>query len=209
MYFVLFHVCVFTCIMDMRVQMGCDRSTGLVEICRSKGFQIVLANCLQLPYKSDSLDAVLCIAVIHHLSTNERRKQAVSEIMRVLRPTGKALIYVWAKEQNRDSVKSTYLKFNTSKSNNKKENEECNAREMQFRTLENHVTLPVHENRTEFTHSDMLVPWKRKGGGDFLRFYHVFENGELENLCSDVPATRIDKSYYDQGNWCVVLQKKL
>ncbi|XP_014211148.1 alkylated DNA repair protein alkB homolog 8 [Copidosoma floridanum] len=184
-------------------KMGCDRSTGLAEICRTKGFQIALANCLQLPFKTDSLDAVLCIAVIHHLSTHERRKQAVSEIMRVLRPArGKALIYVWAKEQNKDSVKSTYLKSNTSKNS-----EDARQREMQFKTLENNVTLPVHENRTEFIHSDMLVPWKRKGGGDFLRYYHVFENGELESLCSDVPAANIKKSYYDQGNWCVVLEK--
>lgn len=188
--------------------MGCDRSAGLAEICRSRGFQITLADCLQLPYRSRAFDAVLCIAVIHHLSTDERRKQAVTEIMRILRASGRALIYVWAKEQNKDSEKSTYLKFNTNKGNNNKTTESsANEKAQQLRTLANNVTLPVHENRTEFTHSDMLVPWKRKGGGDFLRFYHVFENGELEKLCSDVPGTEIERVYYDQGNWCVVLRK--
>ena len=184
--------------------MGCDRSTGLAEICRSKSFQVLLADCLQLPYISNVLDAVLCIAVIHHLSTNERRKQAVSEIMRVLRVGGKALIYVWAKEQVKDHAKSTYLKFSTNKN---KKNDAKISRETQFHSTENKVTLPIHENRTEFVHHDMLVPWKRKGGGDFLRFYHVFEEGELENLCSDVPLTQIDNVYYDQGNWCIVLRK--
>ncbi|XP_016839158.1 alkylated DNA repair protein alkB homolog 8 isoform X1 [Nasonia vitripennis] len=181
-------------------KMGCDRSAGLAGICRSRGFQITLADCLQLPYKSRTFDAVLCIAVIHHLSTGERRKKAVTDIMRILRASGRALIYVWAKEQNKDSQKSTYLKFNANKGNNSEKTQ-------QLRTLASNVTLPVHENRTEFTHSDMLVPWKRKGGGDFLRFYHVFESGELEELCSDVPDTEIERVYYDQGNWCVVLRK--
>lgn len=185
-------------------QIGCDRSTGLVEICRGQGFQITLADCLRLPYKSDMLDAVLCIAVIHHLSTGERRKQAVSEITRVLRVGGRALIYVWAKEQNKDSIRSTYLKFSTSKG---KKNEAEAKQEVQFHRTQSNVNLPIHENRTEFTHSDVLVPWRRKGGGDFLRFYHVFENGELESLCSDVPSTEVENVYYDQGNWCVVLKK--
>ena len=184
--------------------MGCDRSTGLVEICRSKDFQIIIADCLYLPYKSNILDAVLCIAVIHHLSTTERRKQAISEIMRVLRVGGKALIYVWAKNQKINSIKSTYLKFKTNKN---KIVETKVPHETKFHTIKNEVTLPIHENRTEFTHSDMLVPWKRKGGGDFLRFYHVFENGELEKLCSNIPSTEVKDVYYDQGNWCVVLQK--
>ncbi|XP_058807012.1 alkylated DNA repair protein alkB homolog 8 isoform X2 [Phymastichus coffea] len=185
-------------------KMGCDRSTGLAEICRSRGFQIIFADCLQLPYRSNVLDAVLCIAVIHHLSTNERRKQSICEIMRVLRPSGRALVYVWAKEQNKDSVKSTYLKFGASKT---KKDDTSIKYDVQYRKTENNLTLPIHENRTEFTHSDMLVPWKRKGGGDFLRFYHVFEEGELEKLCSDVPSTKVQKVYYDQGNWCIVLEK--
>lgn len=156
-----------------------------------------MSDCLSLPYKDNCFDAAISIAVIHHLSTQERRKRAISEILRILTPGGKCLIYVWAKEQTKDSVESTYLKSNckTQRISEKGEKELFG------------VTLPIHENRTEFTHSDNLVPWKRKGGGTFLRFYHVFKNGELEELCSDLPAD-IDKSYYDQGNWCVILQKK-
>ena len=155
-----------------------------------------MADCLLLPYKDNSFDAAISIAVIHHLSTQERRKRAISEILRILKTGGRCLIYVWAKEQTKDSVKSTYLKYNCkSQKNNEKEQKELFG-----------VTLPIHENRTEFTHSDNLVPWKRKGGGSFLRFYHVFESGELEELCTNFPAN-IEKSYYDQGNWCIILKK--
>lgn len=41
----------------------------------------------------------------------------------------------------------------------------------------------------------------------YLRFYHVFENSELESLLNLVPNTRIVESFYEQGNWCVVFEK--
>ncbi|XP_011501882.1 PREDICTED: alkylated DNA repair protein alkB homolog 8 [Ceratosolen solmsi marchali] len=183
-------------------KIGCDYSRGLAQICQNRGFQIVLADSLKLPYKSNLLDVVLCIAVIHHFTTSERRKQAISEIVRVLRLGGHALIYVWAKEQNKNYVKSKYLKCSTKSKKDRKISEEVH-----FDTTKIKMILPIHENRTEFTHSDMLVPWKHKNGEKVLRFYHVFEEGELEHLCSFFPSIRINDVYYDQGNWCVVLEK--
>ena len=41
----------------------------------------------------------------------------------------------------------------------------------------------------------------------FHRYYHVFQEGELEALCREVANTEIASSYYDQGNWCVILTK--
>lgn len=91
--------------------------------------------------------------------------------------------------------------------------------------------LPVHTNRTSFHSQDLLVPWHLKGGtkkkGEsvdavlspagskelpqlspvFHRYYHVFCEGELEAVCRSLDCVRVQKSYYDQGNWCVVLEK--
>ncbi|NXL50598.1 ALKB8 protein, partial [Podilymbus podiceps] len=91
--------------------------------------------------------------------------------------------------------------------------------------------LPVHTNRTSFCSQDLLVPWHLKGGtkkkGEgvdtvsfpdgskesqelspvFHRYYHVFCEGELEAACRSLDCVRVQKSYYDQGNWCVVLEK--
>ncbi|XP_043263037.1 alkylated DNA repair protein alkB homolog 8 [Colletes gigas] len=181
-------------------KIGCDRSQNLMKICRNKNFEVFLSDCLYLPYKNNSLDAVISIAVIHHLSTHERRKQAISELARVLRPNGKCLIYVWAKEQEVDSMQTAYLKYNTTKKKNKSLYKQ--------KLTEYGVTLPIHENRTKFTSTDMLVPWKRKGGGDFLRYYHVFQEDELAQLCSEVVGFIMKDIYYDQGNWCAILQKK-
>ncbi|NXY22670.1 ALKB8 protein, partial [Atrichornis clamosus] len=92
-------------------------------------------------------------------------------------------------------------------------------------------TLPVHTNRTSFHSQDLLVPWHLKGGTKkkeestdrallpagskesqelsavFHRYYHVFCEGELEAACRSLDCVRIQKSYYDQGNWCVILEK--
>ncbi|XP_067145741.1 alkylated DNA repair protein alkB homolog 8 isoform X4 [Apteryx mantelli] len=91
--------------------------------------------------------------------------------------------------------------------------------------------LPVHTNRTSFHSQDLLVPWhlksdtKKKGASAdilsfpagskesqelspvFHRYYHVFCEGELEAACRSLDCVRVQKSYYDQGNWCVVLEK--
>ena len=50
-------------------QIGCDYSLGLASIVRSRGFEALRSDCLALPFKSDFADAVINIAVIHHLST--------------------------------------------------------------------------------------------------------------------------------------------
>ena len=44
------------------------------------------------------------------------------------------------------------------------------------------IALPVHANRTNFKHNDLLVPWKRQtDSNSFHRFYHVFEKGMYSN----------------------------
>ncbi|XP_060228481.1 alkylated DNA repair protein alkB homolog 8 isoform X1 [Meriones unguiculatus] len=86
--------------------------------------------------------------------------------------------------------------------------------------------LPVHRNRTSFHSQDVLVPWHLKGNPGkgkvvepfgpagcpdpspvFHRYYHVFRDGELEASCKALGDVSILQSYYDQGNWCVILQK--
>ena len=46
---------------------------------------VITCDNLSLPYKDDSFDAVLSIAVIHHIATTERRVRAIRELARILR----------------------------------------------------------------------------------------------------------------------------
>ncbi len=47
--------------------------------------QVLLSDNLALPYRDESFDAVLSIAVIHHIATTERRVRAIRELARILR----------------------------------------------------------------------------------------------------------------------------
>ncbi|KAM9331147.1 putative tRNA methyltransferase 9B [Gastrophryne carolinensis] len=43
----------------------------------------------------------------------------------------------------------------------------------------------------------------------YLRYYHVFREGELRSLLeSDVPELHVISSCFDHGNWCIVAEKK-
>ena len=76
--------------------------------------------------------------------------------------------------------------------------------------------LAVHVNRTNFKQQDLLVPWTKKKRIQIKdeepavlhRYYHVFQEGELEELCASISCAEILQSYYDEGNWCAVLTKK-
>ncbi|KAG7262231.1 hypothetical protein CRUP_013539 [Coryphaenoides rupestris] len=81
------------------VTLGCDVCRPLVAYAGSQGHEVQVCDGLQLPYRDGVFDAVLSIAVLHHLSTPQRRLQAVREMMRCLRPGGRIMIYVWALEQ--------------------------------------------------------------------------------------------------------------
>ncbi|XP_054829091.1 alkylated DNA repair protein alkB homolog 8 [Eublepharis macularius] len=219
--------------------LGCDRSKKLADICGQKGFQAVVCDALSVPIRSDSCDACISIAVIHHFATVERRLATLYELVRLLRPGGRALIYVWAMEQEYNKQKSKYLKEKRAhrgrmeETNSEAYDSGCHSVCPSDGTNQAlHPKLSVHTNRTSFDSQDLLVPWhlkdstKEKGEPSkshqplldsanlcepspvFHRYYHVFCEGELELVCKSLKCIKVEESYYDQGNWCVVLEKQ-
>lgn len=83
---------------------GCDISSSLISICGSRGHEVLVADAINLPYRSGFGDAAISIAVLHHLSTEERRKKAIEELVRIVHKGGKVLITVWAVEQEDRSL---------------------------------------------------------------------------------------------------------
>jgi SAM-dependent methyltransferase len=75
-----------------------DNSPQLVDICREKNLDVHLGSILAIPFASNSFDYTLCIAVIHHLSTADRRMSAINELIRITKPGGQILITVWSSE---------------------------------------------------------------------------------------------------------------
>ncbi|XP_067252441.1 alkylated DNA repair protein alkB homolog 8 isoform X2 [Chanodichthys erythropterus] len=230
------------------MSVGCDRSVNLVQISIERGHEAFVSDALSVPLRSGSCDACISIAVIHHFSTQERRQAAVRELIRLLKVGGRALIYVWAMEQEYNNQKSKYLKERTTetsmengkelkteeyKSNQQEEHDGKMRSDMKFTEggfgNATQARIHVHTNRTTFLSQDLLVPWHLKGNADknkgatssstdvpvdntsqrpvFHRYYHVFQQGELEKLCLGVAGVKVLRSYHDQGNWCVELEK--
>lgn len=83
---------------------GCDISAPLITICADRGHEVLVADAVNLPYKTGFGDAAISIAVLHHLSTENRRKKAIEELVRVVKMGGLVLITVWAVEQEDGSL---------------------------------------------------------------------------------------------------------
>ena len=120
-------------------------------------------------------------------------------MLRILRLYGQALIYVWALEQERNGVKSNYLT---------KKEDSISTDDISVDTSGTSCGLPVHVNRTPFEAQDVLVPWcNKKQAETHNRFYHVFKEKELIELVHTIPNAKVKESWYDKGNWCVIIEK--
>ncbi len=79
--------------------LGIDNCDKFVAICKDKGLNVMLSNITDIKLDSNIADGIICIAVFHHLSTEEHRIEALKEMKRLLKPGGKILLSVWALEQ--------------------------------------------------------------------------------------------------------------
>ena len=82
---------------------GCDNSKNLVIICEYRGINVRTGNVLDIPFQDNTYDYTICVAVIHHLSTIEKRMKSVEELVRITKPGGEIFILCWAMEQPPDS----------------------------------------------------------------------------------------------------------
>lgn len=77
---------------------GLDYSAELLrQASRHSPLSLVRADVHELPFRDNTFDVILSIAVLHHLSTAERRLDAMKEMFRAVKPSGHCLIYLWHK----------------------------------------------------------------------------------------------------------------
>jgi ubiquinone/menaquinone biosynthesis C-methylase UbiE len=86
---------------------GIDHSERMIELAkdnaRKKGIDAVLkvADLSKLPFDDNFFDSAICAAVIHGMPRDKRRA-ALLEIKRVLKPESSIIISVWYHEQKGD-----------------------------------------------------------------------------------------------------------
>ncbi len=77
-----------------------DISRKMIRIARGKGGHCVVADAGQLPFRS-AFDAITYVASIHHIRTEEGRRNSLKEIKRVLVPKGLFIVSAWARDQKK------------------------------------------------------------------------------------------------------------
>ena len=207
------------------VAIGCDRSPPLVDICAQRGFEVLVADAVQAPFRSGCADVALSVAVLHHLSTHARRVAACAELLRVVRADGGAVfLQAWAQEQGEGSRRSF---------------------------LSQDVFVPWCLARKFASGTDAEVEAAggvidpARGAVVFQRFCHVYRRGELEELLAEAAAglgitvvggaaqeqpavgadqelhggvsgfrarspvavLRFEAAWYDKDNWCVIARR--
>ena len=174
-----------------------DRSEKLVELCSEKySYDVKVADATYLPYRSNAFDAVINIAVMHHISSYARRLQLLRELVRICRPGGQVLVVAWALEQGEQERKKfekqdTMVPWHFQSRFNKAQSNSNDEQQAQATTGNNNNTTQKAPD------SDTVLQ----------RYCHVYKQGELEELLSHIEGCRIMSSEFERGNWNITIEK--
>ena len=89
---------------------GIDNCEEFVQICNDKRLNVVQSDMSKIPFKDNYFHYFLSIASFHHLSTNERRVQTLTELNRVAEKGALMLISVWSLNQPANTPQSKKIK---------------------------------------------------------------------------------------------------
>jgi SAM-dependent methyltransferase len=74
-------------------KVGVDVSASMLDRAREKGIEVHQASADSLPFRDESFDLVMCVAVLHHLVERATVRAALREMARVLRRGGGLLVW--------------------------------------------------------------------------------------------------------------------
>ncbi|KAG6963389.1 hypothetical protein JG687_00006596, partial [Phytophthora cactorum] len=135
----------------------------------------------QVPLRTGAFDAALSIAVLHHISTEERRVALIRELARLVRVGGEVLIVAWAFEQDgrskrRFEKQDVMVEWKLQQKYAKEEEKEDDAT----------------GSHGKVDHEKRWVVYKR--------YCHVYCSGELEALVTLVPGLKVVSVEYTRSN---------
>ncbi len=81
---------------------GIDNSVKMIEIVNSRSKVGLVGDIRTIPFKNNTFDAALSVAVIHHLYEKNDRIKAIKELIRVVKKGGKIFIQVWENMKNKN-----------------------------------------------------------------------------------------------------------
>jgi alkylated DNA repair dioxygenase AlkB/ubiquinone/menaquinone biosynthesis C-methylase UbiE len=165
---------------------------------------VAVADCMNIPLRSKSCDAAICIAVMHHLSTRERRIRCISELSRIVKVGGLINIQAWAMEQQENSRRKfagtdVFVPFNAQPKYLDK---------VEPKAAENAPGEPASKSTAQvYSEEYKNVEYdEQKGLVVFKRYCHMYRKGELEELVDAVDAVKLHEGGYESGNHFVILR---
>ncbi|KAK4115554.1 S-adenosyl-L-methionine-dependent methyltransferase [Canariomyces notabilis] len=183
--------------------------------------EVIVADGLSLPFRECAADFVICVAVIHHMSTRARRQEAIRQLLQCVKageagqPGGQVLVYVWALEQSssrrgwdeggeQDLLVPWVLK--SQQSQQAKAPKETRDQDTAGAAASNKSgEEPPASGGAAAAGLDATQSGAAIGQADpvFQRYYHLYRKGELEE---DVLAAGgiVVSSGYERDNWWVV-----
>ena len=87
---------------------GIDNSNSLINICNHVSLNVILGDICNVSFINTEFDNVLCIAVLHHLSTDKNRQIALNNLYKLCKKGGTIIITVWSYETEYMNNISTY-----------------------------------------------------------------------------------------------------
>jgi ubiquinone/menaquinone biosynthesis C-methylase UbiE len=160
---------------------------------------VAVADCMNLPLRDNSVDAAICIAVMHHLSTLERRIRCLEELKRIVQPGGLINVQAWAMEQDQGSRRKfastdVFVPFNA---------------QPKYLDKQEQGEAPVTSNSVAEQYAqtyDGAEYDERKGLVVFQRYCHMYRRGELDELAASVTGLEVVESGYETGNHFMILR---
>jgi len=161
---------------------------------------VAAGDCMSLPLQSKSCDAAICIAVLHHLSTVERRTRCIEELARVVKKGGLINIQAWAMEQEDSSRRKfasndVFVPFNAQPKHLKIDETVGVGTEHETKS-----NAEVYSRALDAEYDD------EKGLVVFKRYCHLYRKGELEHLVDAIPSVEVVDSGFETGNYFMILR---
>ncbi len=142
---------------------GVDVSEKLIKVAKTQHpkakFQVI--NLLDLPFPDNFFDKIICLAVLHHIPSEEFRIQFLKEGKRVLKPEGTLILTVWNLNPFRTILIGKWYRV--------------------FPLLTSTILKIFGISKLDF--KDFFLPWRislRRIIG--LRYFHWFSVNETEKL---------------------------
>jgi len=95
------------CVEKCKTVIGLDISRNLLRITQKKiigkntNEVFIHGNLINIPIKTCSLDSILYIAALNNIKGRKNRIKSLSEVKRILKDDGRALVSVWSREQEK------------------------------------------------------------------------------------------------------------